>query len=64
MPKTELSEIITSYPFDEGQKAASSGKSIHDNPYSSPTVPRTYEVEARAWRAGYEDFIYSIKLNK
>ena len=62
MPKkTEFSETITVFPFDEGKLAASSGKTIHSNPYKAPTVPRTYEVESNAWKAGYESAIYNLK---
>jgi len=54
MPKTELLEIITSYPFDEGQKASSSGKSVHDNPYKSPNTPKTDDVKSEAWLRGFD----------
>lgn len=54
MPKTELSEIITSYPFDEGQKAKLDGKDIHSNPYAAPNRPKTDSVKSDAWLRGFD----------
>jgi len=48
-----ITEVITVYPFDEGQQASMSGKSIHDNPYKSPNTPKTDDVKSEAWIRGY-----------
>ena len=54
MPKTELSEIIISYPFDEGKQAKLDGKDIHSNPYKAPNRPKTDDVKSDAWLRGFD----------
>ena len=53
--KFDFSEIITTFPFDEGVNARSSGKSIHDNPYKSPNTPKTDDVKSEAWIRGFNN---------
>ena len=53
--ETDFLEVITVFPFDEGKEARLSGKNIHDDPYAAPNVSKTYEVESRAWKAGFLD---------
>jgi hypothetical protein len=51
------SEIISTYPFDEGVLARERGKSIHDNPYKSPNTPKTDDVKSEAWVRGFNNEI-------
>jgi len=51
--KPNISETITSYPFDEGAKASLDGKTIYDNPYKSPNTPKTDDVKSEAWLRGF-----------
>jgi len=52
--KTVITEVIESFPFDEGTKARMQGKSIHDNPYKSPNTPKTDDVKSEAWLWGFQ----------
>ena len=52
--KLDFSEIITTFPFDEGVNARISKKSIHDNPYKSPNLSKTDDVKSQAWLDGFE----------
>jgi hypothetical protein len=55
--KKLLTEIISVYPYDEGQEAARKGIMPHLNPYKSPNTPKTDDVKAEAWSRGYSDLM-------
>jgi hypothetical protein len=57
MTKTQTTEIITSYPVDEGYEAAHQGIPIHKNPYKSPNTPKTDDVKSEAWLRGYSNYM-------
>lgn len=59
-PKKVLTEVITVYPYDEGQEAARKGIMPHLNPYKSPNAPKTDDVKSEAWIRGYGDFMSSF----